>query len=438
MTPIAPDQTLLDGLHAGQRDALERLYAEYSAPIYNLCARVVCDREEAKDLTQDVFITAFDQLRDPDAEPVRKLRPWLYRVATNACFNHLRSRKRLDGGGDALLDHAASAVDEYERAETVALVEASLGQLNERYRTVLVLKDLQGLEPAEIAAVMEVSRPTADVLVHRARASFKAVFARLAGDVPAPAALGVVLLPLGLPAALQAMPPFPASFAPPSHAPVPAQAPIGHAVPMPDLSSAAGHGAAGLLAKIGAALTTKVGITAAAATVVIGGTVAVQEVRHERAHTWSGSPGHAWQAPASRWDKQWARRSLYAHWDHHGWPAGWNSGHWVWDHQAACWSLHMSDGSTWSCGGEHTASVTRGGDGWTLSASHSGSSGWSSDSHHSGSGSSAHESHSASRSSGSSHGSGSSSTPSHSGSGDAHSSDGSSRDMSMDHSGSGW
>ena len=78
----------------------------------------------------------------------------------------------------------AAGVDEYQRAETVALVEASLGQLNERYRTALVLKDLQGLEPAEIAEVMEVSRPNADVLVHRARASFKAAFAKLAGDVP--------------------------------------------------------------------------------------------------------------------------------------------------------------------------------------------------------------------------------------------------------------
>ena len=57
-------------------------------------------------MTQDVFITAFNQLRDPAAEPVRKLKPWLYRVATNACYNHLRSRKHLDGGGDAKLENA--------------------------------------------------------------------------------------------------------------------------------------------------------------------------------------------------------------------------------------------------------------------------------------------------------------------------------------------
>jgi len=387
MSPRESDAALAAALRAGDSEAFERLYGEYSSPIYNLCARVVCDREEAKDLTQDVFITAFDQLRDPGAEPVRKLKPWLYRVATNACYNHLRSRKHL-GGGDAELEDAASGVDEYQRAETVALVEASLGQLNERYRTALVLKDLQGLAPAEIAEVMEVSRPNADVLVHRARASFKAAFAKLAGDVPAPAALGLVLLPIGLPAALQAMPVLPVSFAPPAHAPVDIpHAPVGHGVHIPGLSHAGPAGAGGLLGKIGAALTTKIGITAAAATLAVGGTVAVKEAQRSDAHPWKGSPGHAWQAPSSRWDKHWARWSLYGQWMKHGWPMGWNSGRWMWNSRNGGWSWNMDGGSTWSSGGMTSGSSSWGGGSWTMSTSRGGSSGWSSGSW-SGSGSS--------------------------------------------------
>ncbi len=265
-SPPATAPDLVRGLRAGRRDAFERLYGEYHAPIYNLCARVLGDREEAKDVTQEVFIKAFDQLPQADEESFG-LRAWLYRVATNACFNHLRSRRKLDGGGDAGLEQAASGVDEFERARTVALVEQSLGEMNERYRTALVLKDLQGLPPEEIAEVMEVSRPNADVLVHRARASFKTVFAKLAGaDAAAPAALGLVLMPLSVPAALLAMPPLPAGLAPV------------HALPSPDIASAAGPAGAGLLAKIGAAVTTKAAITAAAAAVVIGGgAVAVKE-----------------------------------------------------------------------------------------------------------------------------------------------------------------
>ncbi|HEX5641485.1 MAG TPA: sigma-70 family RNA polymerase sigma factor [Thermoleophilia bacterium] len=271
-SPPATAPDLVRGLRAGRRDAFERLYGEYHAPIYNLCARVLGDREEAKDVTQEVFIKAFDQLPQEDEESFR-LRAWLYRVATNACFNHLRSRRKLDRGGDAGLEQAASGVDEFERARTVALVEQSLGEMNERYRTALVLKDLQGLPPEEIAEVMEISRPNADVLVHRARASFKTVFAKLAGaDAAAPAALGLVLMPLSVPAALLAMPPLPAGLAPV------------HALPSPDIASAAGPAGAGLLAKIGAAVTTKAAVTAAAAAVVIGGgAVAVKEgARSER------------------------------------------------------------------------------------------------------------------------------------------------------------
>jgi RNA polymerase sigma-70 factor, ECF subfamily len=306
----APD--LVRGLRAGRRDAFERLYSEYHAPIYNLCARVLGDREEAKDVTQDVFIKAFDQLPATDAESFG-LRPWLYRVAANACFNRLRSRRHLDDGGDTGLAQAASGVDEFERAQIVALVEQSLGEMNERYRTALVLKDLQGLPPEEIAEVMEVSRANADVLVHRARASFKTVFARLAGaDAAAPAALGLVLLPLSVPAALQAMPPLPAHVAP-LHAPV-----------HPGIPASAGPAGAGLLTKIGAALTTKAAITAAATALVVGGAVvAVKEAeRHHRpapaaaaaASTRTGAPAH--------YASLGTRPPHVARWARHGVPLG--------------------------------------------------------------------------------------------------------------------
>jgi RNA polymerase sigma-70 factor (ECF subfamily) len=218
MTSFTADETLVDGLRAGRRDAFERLYTDYNAAIYNLCARILGDREEAKDVTQEVFIKAFNQLPTAGEQPL-KLRPWLFRVATNACFNHLRAQKHLGAGHDAELAEMPSPVDGFAQAQTVALVEATLGQLNELYRTALVLKDLHGLPPEEIATVMDVSRPTADVLVQRARSSFKSIFAKLAGEgAAAPASLALVLVPLALPAALHLMPPTP-HVAPAAHVP---------------------------------------------------------------------------------------------------------------------------------------------------------------------------------------------------------------------------
>ena len=272
------DDDLVLGLRAGERRALEAVYAQYHGDVYNLCARVLCDRDEAQDVTQDVFIKAFS--RPPAAGEKLNLRAWLYRVATNACYNAIRARNRLSGPGGGELDMLPAAVDEYERARTAALVESSLGQLNERYRVALVLRDLHGLPASELAAVLDVSRPTADVLVHRARASFRAVFSKLAGDkTPAPASLGLVLAPLSVPAALHLLPPLPSPAAAAPAAPPAAHAPGAHVPILPDASSLAGPGAVGLLARLGDVLSGKVALTAAAATLVLGGGLAV-----ERAH----------------------------------------------------------------------------------------------------------------------------------------------------------
>ena len=278
-----PDTHLVLGLRAGDTRARERLYAQHHASVYNLCARILCDREEA----QDVFIKAFS--RPPAADERLNLRAWLYRVATNACYSAIRAR-RTGGGGQDAIEAVPATVDEYERAQTAALVERSLGELNERYRTALVLKDLQGLPPSDIAAVLQVSRPTADVLVHRARASFRAVFSRLAGgEAAAPASLGLVLAPLGVPAALRAMPPLAAPPLPDPSAALPDPSTLAGpstALPdptaaFPDPSTLAGPGAAGLLSRLGEAVAAKAAATAAAATLLVGGGLAVQQARHD-------------------------------------------------------------------------------------------------------------------------------------------------------------
>ena len=342
MTLPESDQALVDGLRTGDHAAFARVYADYHPAIFNLCARILGDREEAKDVTQDVFITAFS--RPPaDDRGGATLRPWLYRVATNACFNHLRARKPL-GGDPAAIDAAAAPVDEFERAQTAALVELSLGEMNERYRTALVLKDLHGLPATEIAEVMAVSRPAADVLVHRARAAFKAAFGKLGGDPgAAPANLGVVLAPLSVPAALQAMPSLP----------IPLGA-VPHATPLPDLSSSVGPAGAGLLTKIGAALSTKVGITAAAATLAVGGGAAVYKADARDDHRASTA---ASRHDAGEWSEHDAAATSGVHGEGHGLPmhgpAGHREGH------AGAWSRE-DDGHAGDGGGSTSHHATDG------------------------------------------------------------------------------
>ena len=278
MKPTPTDLELVRGLHARSAAAFSRVYDDYHAGIYNLCARILDDREEARDVTQDVLIKAFSS--PPAAVGEVKLKAWLYRVATNACFNVMRGRR--PSGGLAEVDDVPATGDAYEQAQSVALIEQSLGRLSERYRAALVLKDLHGLGGDELAEVLEVSRPAADVLVHRARASFKKAFAGLAGEgFVAPANLALALPVLSVPAALQVLPPLPAALAPPHAAAAPGPAAPGHAGPGLDPSSFVGPAGAGLLAKLAAAAGTKAAIVVGSAAIIVGGGLAVRESRRD-------------------------------------------------------------------------------------------------------------------------------------------------------------
>ncbi len=283
-SPSPTDLELVRGLHARDPKALTRVYGDYHAAVYNLCARILGDREEAQDVTQDVFLKAFG--KPPAATEDVRLRAWLYTVATNACLNVIRGRRSTGPVDTGLLPAPG---DPYEQARTAALIESSLAGMNERYRAALVLKDLHGFEGRELAEVLGVSRPAADVLVHRARASFRRVFAGLAGaDATAPANLAVALPVLAVPAALQTFPLLP------GHAPT--------ALGGAPAAGAAASGAApavGLIAKIGAALSTKAAVIAAGAVVVAGGGIAAVELAGNGAAPAPASTGDRGSAPAA-------------------------------------------------------------------------------------------------------------------------------------------
>jgi RNA polymerase sigma-70 factor, ECF subfamily len=329
MTPATTsDDALLRRLQSGKRDAFERIYNAHHPGIYNLCARIVGDREEAKDLTQEVFIKAFGQLPADVGE--LKLRPWLYRVATNACFDHLRKRSRSIGGDGTEVDELSSPVDSFAQSQTVAFVEQTLGQLNERYRTALVLKDLHGLPTEELASVLDVSRANADVLVHRARESFKQAFSKLAGDrTAAPASLGLILAPLVVPAILHAMPALA----------------IAHGSVASAATTASGGAAAGggIVAKLAGMMSAKVAVIGATATVVFGG-AAIGTLEY-RSHHAMPSPAAAMMNSSGLGSSSvssktgWRSAASRARWGH---CSDWARHSWEMDHHSSTMDDHSS------------------------------------------------------------------------------------------------
>ncbi len=256
---------LVDGLRRRAPEALAGLHEEYAAGIYNLALRVVRHPSDAEDITQDVLIRAFERL-PKDREVL--LRPWLYRLTLNRCYDYLRvaARRPLAAAPE---QEAPSPHDLFDQSELQRLLEASLGDLTRRQRAALLLKDVHGLTLVEVGACLDLTPGSVEVLLARARRAFRASFEGrcVAAGRPVPrsagALVGLPLLPL--PAALGA-PPLAPLFAPPVAAPTPAPfVPIGPAVGAPLTAATATGGGIGALLGLPASVKTAVLVAAAAA-----------------------------------------------------------------------------------------------------------------------------------------------------------------------------
>jgi RNA polymerase sigma-70 factor (ECF subfamily) len=172
-------------------DALPVLLAQYSDTLFGVGLRMCNGREDAEDLVQETFLTAFRKWHQFKGEstPVA----WLYRIAVRICWRHQKRTARrvtLLGSIEDLLpmvdDRMAVAppadqLDEQLVQESVARLRAAIVKLPANYRMPLVLKDIVGLSVAEVAAAMGLTVGTIKTRVHRARLKLQQVLER---DLP--------------------------------------------------------------------------------------------------------------------------------------------------------------------------------------------------------------------------------------------------------------
>jgi RNA polymerase sigma-70 factor (ECF subfamily) len=194
-----PDETaLVAALKARDGAAYERLVREHGARLLAVARRILRDEAEAQDAVQDAFVSVFRAI-DGFAGDAR-LSTWLHRIAVNAALLRLRGRRRRkEEPIEALLPafrddgHFAAptvawrdaAGGRLEDAETLALVRASIDRLPEDYRTVLVLRDIEGLDTKETARLLGVNENVAKIRLHRARLALRTMLdAHLRGDRP--------------------------------------------------------------------------------------------------------------------------------------------------------------------------------------------------------------------------------------------------------------
>jgi RNA polymerase sigma-70 factor (ECF subfamily) len=173
-------------MQAGDDDAFEACVRQHCGPMLLVARRILRNDEDADDAVQDAFLSAFKGIGRFERQS--RLGTWLHRIVVNAALGRLRSRQRHPeksiedllphfGEGEHQIDPPApwKAASEHvlQRQESRALVQNCIGQLPESYRTVLLLRDIEGLDTEETARMLQTSVGVVKTRLHRARQALR-------------------------------------------------------------------------------------------------------------------------------------------------------------------------------------------------------------------------------------------------------------------------
>jgi RNA polymerase sigma-70 factor, ECF subfamily len=163
-----PDEELVRRYLAGDQGAFADLVRRHETRVYNLSYRLLGNADDAREASQEAFITCVRKLKGFRGESA--FGTWLYRVTSNACYDLLRRRKRTPTPVEELPEPEA-AEDVAKSASDVVDVQRALTRVAEDFRIVLVLHDIEGLPYEEIAVVVGVPVGTVKSRLHRGRVS---------------------------------------------------------------------------------------------------------------------------------------------------------------------------------------------------------------------------------------------------------------------------
>jgi len=183
------EASIVADLKAGSEDAYSWLIAQYHQPIYSLVYRIVDDPADAPDTVQEVFLKVFRGIGRFNGES--SLKTWIYRIALHEAsnrrrwwFRHKGREQSIEpkaeefetgsmGMRETLVDGGASPLDCVMKTQLREKVEEVLKELQEPYRTTVILRDIEELSYEQIAEVMEVSLGTVKSRLVRGRDALK-------------------------------------------------------------------------------------------------------------------------------------------------------------------------------------------------------------------------------------------------------------------------
>ena len=175
----AGDARLVEEVRRGNTDAFGELVKRYETRVIRVIRRFINEQEQARDLAQEAFMRSFRRLDQFD--PSRRFGPWLFRIAVNLTLDFLRKKKRTgrlslfsENSAERLPDPPSE--DPRQLADLRQEINAVLEQIPEKYRMVLVLRDLENFSTSEIAAITERKEATIRWRLAEARHRFKEIW----------------------------------------------------------------------------------------------------------------------------------------------------------------------------------------------------------------------------------------------------------------------
>lgn len=185
---VEDDRALVDAIAAGDARAFERLVRAHVDPLRAVALRLLQNQADADEVVQEAFLSAFRNLSSFRGDA--RLGTWLHRIVVNAALQRLRRRKRRGTASESVdellprfLDNGhpehfhrpwvQTAEELATRAETREHVRRVIDKLPENYRTVLILRDIEELDTAEVADLLELSPGAVKVRLHRARQALR-------------------------------------------------------------------------------------------------------------------------------------------------------------------------------------------------------------------------------------------------------------------------
>jgi RNA polymerase sigma-70 factor (ECF subfamily) len=179
------DAGLLMRLRQGQDEAFDELVEQCSERLFAMAFRMLGNRDDAQDAVQDALLGAFQSLENFDGRS--RLSTWLTRIVMNKCLMKLRSRRRrpersiegllptfkADGHPTMWTSHWRTEEDTQPSQSLRELVREKIDELPDRYREVLLLRDIRQLSTEEAAAVLGDTPNAVKVRLHRARQALR-------------------------------------------------------------------------------------------------------------------------------------------------------------------------------------------------------------------------------------------------------------------------